>query len=102
MTDNEAASYIGDISPEQANYLVADLNQQIYEKVGDETVLTFESIFNGYYTIINWCGVQIWCSEDDDRTWISVKDEEEKADLKEYILRKMAIIKYNVSKIILK
>jgi len=98
----KAAVYTGEISPEQANYLIADLNQQIYDKIGYETVLTFESVFNGYGTIINWCGIQIWSSDDDDRPWLQDETgDTEKSNLKQFIIGKMQIIKNNISKIIL-
>ena len=66
---------------------VDDLNQELYEKVG-EIGAEFSYTTNGYCDIINFGEIMIWNSEMDEREWIEEKDDYE--PLKPFLKRMLS------------
>ena len=66
---------------------VNDLNQELYEKVG-EIGAEFSYTANGYFDIINFGEIMIWNSELDEREWIEEKNDYE--PLKPFLKRMLS------------
>ncbi len=84
--------------------IVNDLQCQIYDNTGIEYYdLTLLS--NGFIVIIEFCGIQLWNSDDDERGWIMDddidSDEEFREGLKTFIIRRIKQEISNISKIVL-
>ena len=60
--------------------IVNVLEQEVFEQTEGIEYFNFEVVTNGFATIINFIGLQIWNSEDDDRNYYDETDSYEPMD----------------------
>lgn len=63
--------------------IINKLNCEIYEETQDESIYLDYST-NGFADLIDFCGIQIWSSEDDPRDYIN-ENSEIKENLEDYL-----------------
>jgi len=61
------------------NYIkiVNELNEEIFQKLGEELEANFVYSTDGFFEAINYAEIMIWNSEEDEREWDEEKNEYE-------------------------
>ena len=78
--------------------IVDDLNEHMYERLGDNTSHYFDLSYNGYMVLITFNNIRLWDSDNDERKYVD-DSSEEKEDLLGYIKQEFNKLACDINKI---